>query len=138
MLESRVNDEWLRGSVGSQQGIFPVSFVHILVPLQELEEVEEEKPQASVATQSPQGNSSSYRAVAIYPFEAETSQDLSLQVLKDKQDLNRIQKIIIMIFNSQEGDEVDVSESLGNGWLYGRECLSGRYGQFPEAFVRAV
>ena len=43
-----------------------------------------------------------------------------------------------IMISFQEGDEVDVSESLGNGWLYGRECLSGRYGQFPEAFVRAV
>ena len=69
MLESRVNAEWLRGSVGTARGIFPISFVHILVPLEEDEEIV-----APVATQS------TYRAVAIYAFEGETSQDLSLQV----------------------------------------------------------
>ena len=60
-----------------------MSFVHILVPLEEPEEVvvvEEEKPQVPAPTQAPSSQASSYRAVAIYPFEAETSQDLSLQV----------------------------------------------------------
>ena len=38
--------------------------------------------------------------------------------------------------NVQEGDIVLVTESLGNGWLYGEDCRSGRRGQFPESFVR--
>jgi len=62
-----------------------VSFVHILVPLEEPEEVvvvvEEEKPQVPAhQVQASSSQASSYRAVAIYPFDAETSQDLSLQV----------------------------------------------------------
>ncbi|EFX80409.1 hypothetical protein DAPPUDRAFT_304111 [Daphnia pulex] len=58
--------------------------------------------------------SSSNRAVALYAFEAETDHDLSLK----------------------EGDIVRVIESVGNGWLYGEDCQSGRRGQFPESFVR--
>lgn len=38
--------------------------------------------------------------------------------------------------DDQEGDLLEVTESYGNGWLYGRHCLSGLWGQFPEAFVR--
>jgi hypothetical protein len=71
VLESRVNDEWLRGSVGSAHGIFPISFVHVLVPLQE-------------EMISPVVAPSTYKAVAIYAFVAETSQDLSLQVTRRK------------------------------------------------------
>lgn len=60
MLLSQVNDEWYQGSVGSSaQGMFPASFVRIEVPLTA---------------------SSEYRAVALYAFQAETGEDLSLQV----------------------------------------------------------
>lgn len=36
----------------------------------------------------------------------------------------------------QAGDVLQVTQSYGNGWLYGRSLLTDRWGQFPEAFVR--
>ena len=69
-----MNDEWLRGSIGNSEGMFPVSFVRVEVPL---ERKSTDDP-AVVAATAPA--SSTYRAVALYAFDAETSHDLSLQV----------------------------------------------------------
>ena len=44
--------------------------------------------------------------------------------------------LLLSIYQRQEGDIVRVIESVGNGWLYGEDCQSGRRGQFPESFVR--
>lgn len=33
LLKARVNEEWFQGSLNSLEGMFPVSFVRILVPL---------------------------------------------------------------------------------------------------------
>jgi len=71
-LKKRVNEEWYEGSTGSHEGMFPASFVEILIPLAQ-------ESQVSTNTGSGSG-SGSYQVVAMYPFQAETSQDLSLQV----------------------------------------------------------
>ncbi|XP_046649998.1 uncharacterized protein B0303.7-like isoform X2 [Daphnia pulicaria] len=99
---SQVNEEWCKGSIGSSQGMFPLSYVRL------------DAPPTPVETSRDAPPSSSNRAVALYAFEAETDHDLSLK----------------------EGDIVRVIESVGNGWLYGEDCQSGRRGQFPESFVR--
>jgi len=103
IITNRVNEEWYEGRIGSRDGIFPASFVE-LVPQKQ------ESPASNEVS-----HRQSYEAVAMFPFQAETSQDLSLQ----------------------EGDVLEVTETLGNGWLYGhRKGQPGRQGQFPEAFVQ--
>lgn len=72
MLLSKVNDEWMSGRVGSAEGMFPASFVRIIVPLDESANSRDARPSAGPGA---------YRAVALYPFNAETEQDLSMQVL---------------------------------------------------------
>ena len=69
MLKKKVNQDWFEGSVGSQAGLFPASFVKVLVPLED-----------SVFESLPTSAPNLYRAVAMYSFQAETSQDLSLKV----------------------------------------------------------
>lgn len=64
-LLSKVNDEWLRGRVRGAEGIFPAGFARVIVPL-------ETWPAAA--------GSDAYRAVALYPFHAETEHDLGVQV----------------------------------------------------------
>lgn len=116
LLKARVNEEWFQGSLNSLEGMFPVSFVRILVPLSS------ESDQSSSVDNEPSSSShipvigSSYCAVVIYNFTAETGQDLTLH----------------------EGDQVEVTESLGNGWLYGIHSQSGQSGQFPESFVQRL
>ena len=66
MLLSQVNDEWCKGSIGSSEGLFPLSYVRI--------DVRPEPP----CEQQP--TSPSNRVVALYAFAAETDQDLSLKV----------------------------------------------------------
>jgi len=103
IISKHINEEWYEGRIGSHEGIFPASYVE-LIP----------KEHASRATKQ-ELHQGSYEAVAMFPFQAETSQDLSLQ----------------------EGDVLEVTETLGNGWLYGhRKGQPGHHGQFPEAFVR--
>ena len=60
---SQVNEEWCKGSIGSSEGMFPLSYVRLDVPL-------EPKPSAAPSS----------RAVALYAFAAETHHDLSLKV----------------------------------------------------------
>lgn len=58
-LIRKVNDDWLEGRVGSRQGIFPLSFIDIKVPLPGLPE--------NIVT-------------ALYAFPGETNEDLSFEV----------------------------------------------------------
>lgn len=67
VLMKKINDEWYQGRCNSKEGMFPSNFVRIVVPL------DQSIPHAP-ATLTP------YSAVALFPFQAETSQDLSLQV----------------------------------------------------------
>lgn len=59
-LVKKVNDDWLEGRIGNRQGIFPLSFIDIKVPLPGLSD--------NVVT-------------ALYAFPGETSDDLSFEVL---------------------------------------------------------
>lgn len=58
-LVRKVNDDWLEGRIGNRQGIFPLSFVDIKVPLPGIPD--------NVVT-------------ALYAFPGETSEDLSFEV----------------------------------------------------------
>ncbi|CAL7946017.1 unnamed protein product [Xylocopa violacea] len=55
-LIRKVNEDWMEGRIGNEQGIFPVNFIDIKVPLPEIPD--------NVVT-------------AIYPFKGETMEDLT-------------------------------------------------------------
>lgn len=63
-LISRVNVEWLRGSIMGKEGIFPENFVNIVVPL-------DEEPADSFDNDS--------KVIALYTFTPETWDDLQFQ-----------------------------------------------------------
>jgi len=58
-LVKKVNDDWIEGRIGDHQGIFPLSFIDIKVPLPGLTD--------NVVT-------------ALYAFPGENSDDLSFEV----------------------------------------------------------
>lgn len=58
-LTRKVNDDWMEGRIGNRQGIFPINFVDIKVPLPGIPD--------NVVT-------------AIYSFKGETSEDLTFDV----------------------------------------------------------
>ncbi|XP_035726685.1 abl interactor 1-like isoform X1 [Vespa mandarinia] len=53
-----VNDDWMEGRVGSRQGIFPINFLDIKIPLPGLQD---------------------NTVVALYPFKGETPEDLTFE-----------------------------------------------------------
>ncbi|RZF39970.1 hypothetical protein LSTR_LSTR002373 [Laodelphax striatellus] len=63
-LISRVNAEWLKGQLMGKEGIFPESFVNVVVPL-------DEQPVDSFDNDA--------KAIALYTFSPETWDDLSFQ-----------------------------------------------------------
>lgn len=69
ILVKAINSDWAEGRVGSRQGIFPVNFVDVKVPLPSLE--------TNVVN-------------ALYTFKGETAEDLPFQVcdLSDPQTLD--------------------------------------------------
>ena len=62
-LVKKVNDDWLEGRIGNRQGIFPLNFIDIKIPLAGLSD--------NVVT-------------ALYTFPGENSDDLSFEVSKIK------------------------------------------------------
>lgn len=65
-LTERLNDEWLRGRLHGVEGMFPYNYVRIVVPLD--------------ATSTPQGIPVNLTVVALFPFIAQTWDDLDLNV----------------------------------------------------------
>lgn len=72
MLLSQVNEEWYHGSMGNSEGMFPTSFVRVQVPLLQLQKSDQSARCVRTGSYS--------KAVALYAFQAETDQDLSLLV----------------------------------------------------------
>jgi hypothetical protein len=69
-LLRQINADWLYGQVGQNQGMFPTSFVKVIVPLKDT------KSSASPQSQQPLTQA----VTALYSFAAETWDDLELQV----------------------------------------------------------
>uniref|UniRef100_A0A8C1JS89 SH3 domain containing 19 n=2 Tax=Cyprinus carpio TaxID=7962 RepID=A0A8C1JS89_CYPCA len=125
-LKEYVGDEWARGEVNGQVGIFPLNFVEVL----------EDLPPAPVQKSAPNkiampgmaGSSNTRRsykdsqaernseewAVALYDFTAETEEDLAFL----------------------QGDRILVTAHIDDEWWSGR--INGRQGFFPKAFVETV
>jgi hypothetical protein len=64
----QINADWLYGQVGENQGMFPTNFVKVVIPLNDTKGSQQSQQfPAQIAT-------------ALYPFTAETWDDLQLQV----------------------------------------------------------
>jgi hypothetical protein len=63
----RVNDDWLYGRFGHNQGMFPASFIRVVVPLSK-SSISQQRQQAGAQT-----------VTALHPFAAETWDDLELK-----------------------------------------------------------
>ncbi|XP_021925347.1 zinc finger protein 865 isoform X2 [Zootermopsis nevadensis] len=103
-LLRQVNTEWLYGQVGLNQGMFPATFIKVIVPLHDTKgstTQRSQRPAAQIVT-------------ALYPFAAETWDDLELR----------------------EGSSVYVISRINNDWLYGES--GGKYGQFPASFASHI
>ncbi|KAJ9594444.1 hypothetical protein L9F63_014129, partial [Diploptera punctata] len=100
VLLHQVNNDWYFGQKGQNQGMFPVNFIKVVVPLNNSE-----------SKRNHESRSPENIVKAIYPFSAETWDDLEFQ----------------------EGASIYVLSKINDDWLYG-EC-SGKKGQFPAGFV---
>jgi hypothetical protein len=69
-LLHEINDDWLYGQVGQKQGMFPTNYVKVVVPLNDSKSSTSQRSQQSPAQ----------IVTALYPFSAETWDDLELQV----------------------------------------------------------
>ena len=68
----KVNEEWLYGRCSVNEGIFPCDFVEAAL---RSTDGKQQPPTSQMLT-----SFARYQAVAVYPFQAETSEDLTLQV----------------------------------------------------------
>ncbi|XP_068210972.1 SH3 domain-containing protein 19-like [Palaemon carinicauda] len=122
----RVNEDWLCGRCGLREGMFPQSFIKIVVPL-----AGESGPTLSSSMSAPldpvgtsstsswsptplRDTSKGNLVTALYTFQAETVGDLTIH----------------------EGCQVKVTGRLSDDWLFGE--YNGMSGQFPSNFVDRI
>lgn len=76
-LLKHMNEEWMYGrNKRGCEGIFPISYVDIRVPLKQVE------PDSGMASRSPSISPAveSHRVRALYSFNAESDEDLTIKV----------------------------------------------------------
>uniref|UniRef100_A0A915AVK1 SH3 domain-containing protein n=1 Tax=Parascaris univalens TaxID=6257 RepID=A0A915AVK1_PARUN len=110
----KVNDDWLRGEIGSSRGIFPANFVHLLTPLPSSQS--QQKISSPISPNCLLPNSSGISAlketvVAAYDYNSGVADDL--------------------IF--RQGDIIEVVERVGAEWIKGR--LNGAVGLVPCTYI---
>ncbi|CRK93006.1 CLUMA_CG006524, isoform A [Clunio marinus] len=111
-LLKKMNEEWLYGrDKRGCEGIFPLSYVDIRVPLKNVET----DPGTASRSVSVSPAVESHHIRALYNFNAETDEDLSLR----------------------ENEIVNVLFEINHDWLYGSN-MRGDYGQFPANFIEYV
>ncbi|KAJ6668703.1 hypothetical protein lerEdw1_012186 [Lerista edwardsae] len=111
-LKEYVNEEWAKGELRSNCGIFPLNFVEVIEDLPELElgaPVKNKKEKFASVTQTEQ--TPGEWCDALHDFTAETPDDLSFK----------------------KGDHIFILEHLDSEWYRGR--LNGKEGIFPAVFV---
>jgi len=105
-LLKRVNDEWMMGrNRRGCEGMFPVNFVEVKVPL--VDDREQQAPPSGSSTPT----CDVIKAKALYDFNAESSEDLTLRV----------------------NDEINILYAINEEWLFGE--IGNRRGQFPANYV---
>jgi hypothetical protein len=78
-LLKQMNDEWMYGrNKRGCEGIFPISYVEVRVPLQQVE------PDSGTASRSASTSPAveTYHIRALYSFNAETEEDLTIKVMR--------------------------------------------------------
>lgn len=118
-LLEQVSDDWFRGRTRSGcEGIFPVNYIEIKVPLSGNTETTATGTQSSTASTTPTYNTyqttasrNDLKIKSLYNFPAEVDGDLELK----------------------ENDLVTIFYRINDDWLYGE--VNGRQGQFPANFL---
>ncbi|XP_063696967.1 SH3 domain-containing protein 19 isoform X2 [Culicoides brevitarsis] len=106
-LLRRLNNEWLFGrNKRGCEGMFPANYIDVKIPLSDDSAI-----CSGSNTPSVELGSKAVKVLALYDFQAEQPEDLSLKA----------------------NEEVTVLRELNSEWLYGE--TGGRYGQFPANFV---
>ena len=131
-----MDNQWFRGALGPRDGIFPKSFVEILVPLPpaaaapppgQTDDAAEEPEvvpllaPAAVSLEAPQKNAQGGssgelgEAVAIHTYESAALEDLEFR----------------------EGERLYLVEAIDADWFRGKK-RSGQEGLFPRSFVNVL
>jgi hypothetical protein len=122
----KVDEEWLKGSFGMHEGIFPASFVEILVPLPDDAVAaypdegapplpESDKSHGAASTPSVSVPYRPGKAMVIHDYHAESEDDLELVA----------------------GKTIEIIEAIDGDWLRGR-LRNGIEGIFPRSFVEVL
>ncbi|XP_033743837.1 SH3 domain-containing protein 19-like isoform X2 [Pecten maximus] len=128
LLVSQLDESWMRGRVDDREGIFPVEFVQVVVPLLNQsppvgpgittepiaawgDDDYDNNPQSSV---KPDTIGSGPRCCARFDFEGEGENDLQFE----------------------EGDYIRLLEKIGDEWAEGE--INGRTGSFPLVYVEII
>uniref|UniRef100_A0A0M3HF76 SH3 domain-containing protein n=1 Tax=Ascaris lumbricoides TaxID=6252 RepID=A0A0M3HF76_ASCLU len=110
----KVNDDWLRGEIGSSRGIFPANFVQLLTSLPSSESQQKISspisPKFSLPN-SPKISASKETVVAAYDYNSGVADDLVFR----------------------QGDVIEVVERVGAEWIRGR--LNGAVGLVPCTYI---
>ncbi|KAJ7326893.1 hypothetical protein JRQ81_016652 [Phrynocephalus forsythii] len=106
LLKEYVNEEWAKGELRANSGIFPLNFVEIIEDLPESGSGTPLKNKTEV-----EGHDEEW-CDALHDFTAETQEDLSFK----------------------KGDRILILEHVDSEWYRGR--LNGKEGIFPAVFVR--
>lgn len=118
-LLARLNEEWYMGrDRRGLEGMFPVNYVEVKVPLSSTPPTEEptrryDSADTPILSSKP-SNAGTQKVRALYQFTAETTEDLTLM----------------------ENDMVTVLYQITPQWLYGE--INGRTGQFPSNYIECV
>ena len=124
------------------EGLFPVNYIEIKVPLSFTTSKQERGPSIvapkaaatvvpSVREEKVEQPPEERRCRALYDFNAEALEDLPLTVsLLNHLGLNSC----LTSFMLQEGEIITVTGQVNDEWLLGRK-KNGTQGQFPAAFV---
>lgn len=122
-LKEYVNEEWAKGELKGQVGIFPLNFVEVVEDLPSALQsgpagsgfnAQQHSKRDSWGSDSQTNSSSGDWYEALYDLTAETNEDLPFR----------------------KGDRILITEQLDSEWYRGR--LNNREGMVPKAFVQAI
>jgi len=110
-----VNEEWMKGTIGEREGMFPVSFVKVLeeLPKQEQHSVSGTKVTRRTTQLS---DDLTPKAEARYDFTAGSDQEISFK----------------------EGDILNLLSKVNSEWYMGENTRTAQIGEFPSNFVNVI
>nr|CAH7761686.1 unnamed protein product [Callosobruchus chinensis] len=123
VITRRVDENWFEGKIGGRKGIFPASYVEVLID-PHAGSVAPSKPVASPAAHSLLLNGSAggkesmgaHQYRALYKYAPQNDDELELL----------------------EGDTVYVLEKCDDGWYVGSSERTGAFGTFPGNYVEKI